>query len=454
MPIRIRRGLDVPIAGVPDQTIDRGADPSHVALCGFDYVGMKPTMLVQEGDEVKLGQPLFTDKKTEGVQYTSPGCGKVVEVNRGEKRVFQSIVIELSGDDQVPLQSYSDGDLSALPRETVREALLESGLWTALRRRPYSKVPNPDEVPYAIFVQAIDTNPLAGYPELVIDEHQHDFRYGLKALKHLTDGKLHVCTAPGINTPGANPDESPEEGIERNEFDGPHPAGLPGTHIHFLAPVGERRAAWYLNYQDVIAIGKVLTTGRLWTERVVSLAGPQVSRPRLLRTRLGASLEDLCRGELAEGENRIIAGSVLHGREAVGPVAYLGRYHMQVSVLKEGRDREFLGWQKPGFDKFSVKRAFASALAADGRRFPMTTNRNGSYRAIMPIGSYEAVLPLDLEPTYLIRSLVTEDTDQAQLLGALELDEEDLALCTFVDPGKHDFGPYLRRVLTEIEREG
>jgi Na+-transporting NADH:ubiquinone oxidoreductase subunit A len=454
MPIRIRRGLDVPIDGVPDQTIDRGNDPARVALIGFDYVGMKPTMLVQEGDEVKLGQPLFADKKNEGVQYTSPGCGKVVEINRGEKRVFQSVVIELSGDEQVPLQSYTDGDLSMLPRETVRDALLESGLWTALRRRPYSKVPSPEEVPHAIFVQAMDTNPLAAYPELVINEHLHDFRYGLKVLKRLTDGKLHVCTAPGMNTPGANPDDAPEEGIERNEFDGPHPAGLPGTHIHFLAPVSPQRAVWYVNYQEVIAIGKLFTTGRLWTERVVSLAGPQVSNPRLLRTRLGASLEDLCRGELEEGENRIVSGSVLHGREAAGRLAYLGRYHMQVSVLKEGRERELLGWQMPGFDKFSVKRAFASAMAADGRRFPMTTNRNGSYRAIMPIGSYEAVMPLKVEPTYLIRSLVTEDSDQAQLLGALELDEEDLALCTFVDPGKHDFGPYLRRVLTEIELEG
>ena len=454
MVIRIRRGLDLPISGVPEQTIDRAADVQRVAVVGPDYVGMKPTMLVQIGDEVKLGQPLFTDKKSDGVLFTSPGAGKIVGIHRGEKRVFQSIEIELQGDAAESFPDFADSDLATLAREVVRDHLVKSGLWTALRRRPYSKVPSLTEEPHAIFVQAIDTNPLAALPSVVINEHPNDFRFGLQVLARLTAGTLHVCVAPGIDVPGGERDTVPVNRVKVTEFEGPHPAGLPGTHIHFLAPASDARPVWYLNYQDVIAIGKLFVTGQLWTERVISLAGPQVTRPRLLRTRWGAGLDTICAGELQAGENRIVSGSVLSGRAATGPFAYLGRFHQQVTVLREGRDREFLGWHRPGREKFSATPVFVSALASFGQRFPFTTNRNGSFRAIVPTGNYERVMPLDIEPTFLLRALITGDTDQAQLLGALELDEEDIALLTYVDTGKHDFAPDLRRVLTRIECEG
>ncbi|MCA9056686.1 MAG: NADH:ubiquinone reductase (Na(+)-transporting) subunit A, partial [Planctomycetaceae bacterium] len=306
-----------------------------------------------------------------------------------------------------------------------------------------------DGRPHSIFVQAIDTNPLAANPAVVLAEHADDFIRGLRVLKQLSDGAVYLCTAAGANIPGRD-----LPFVSHYEFDGPHPAGLPGTHIHCLDPVSTSKTVWYIGYQDVIAYGRLFGTGQLWTERVVALSGPQVQTPRLLRTRLGASLVDLTADQLKTGENRIISGSVLSGRTGQGVNAFLGRYHTQVCVLKEGREREFLGWQMPGFDKFSIKRAFASALAADGRRYDMTTNRNGSRRAIVPIGSYEAVMPLDILPTFLLRALASGDTDQAQALGALELDEEDLALCTFVDPGKHEFGAILRRNLQKIELEG
>lgn len=454
MPIRIRRGLDLPIAGVPEQVIYPAPAVTRVGLMGPDYLGLKPTMLVQEGDAVKIGQPLLEDKKNPGVRYTSPAAGRVVAIQRGEKRLFQSIVVEVSGQEQVAFPAHAEKSLGLLARDVVRDTLLASGMWTALRRRPYSRVPSPAETPYAIFVQAIDTNPLAPLPQLVIQEHAADFRAGLQVLKLLTDGTVHVCAGPGVETPGADPKDAPIAGVKLTVFDGPHPAGLPGTHIHFLAPASDRRPVWYLNYQDVIAIGMLFVTGRFWTERVISLAGPQVLNPRLLRAPLGAAIGDLVKGQLADGENRVISGSVLNGRIAADPYGFLGRYHLQVSALLEGREREFLGWQKPGFDKFSIKPVFASALASDGHRFAMTTSRNGSHRAIVPIGSYEAVMPLDIEPTYLLRALIIGDTDQAQALGALELDEEDLALCTFVDPGKHDFGPALRKILARIEKEG
>jgi len=447
--ITIKQGLDLPIAGVPDQRIDPGPAVTRVAVVGGDYVGMKPTMEVAEGDRVKTGQLLFTDKKTEGVRYTSPGCGKVVEVNRGAKRVFQSVVVELDGDETESFTSYPTDQLSTLSREQVVENLLASGLWTALRERPYGKVPAPAKKPHSLFITAIDTHPLAPSPRIVIAERQPYFEAGLRVLKHLTDGAVYLCTAPGAEIPGRD-----FGFVSHYEFDGPHPAGLPGTHIHFLDPVSTRKFVWHIGYQDVLAIGELFVTGQLPVERIVSLAGPQVTEPRLLRTRLGASIEDLTRGQLKEGENRLVSGSVLYGRQATGPVAYLGRYHNQVSVLREGRERELLGWQKPGFDKFSIKPAYASGLAADARRFSMTTNRNGSRRAMVPIGMYEQVMPLDILPTQLLRALIVGDTDQAQALGCLELDEDDISLCTFVSPGKYEYGAILRENLETIEREG
>lgn len=449
--IRITKGLDVPIAGVPEQVVAaEELAVNRVAVCGPDYVGMKPTMAVQEGDRVRLGQVLFRDKKTEGVQHTSPGSGRVVAVNRGAKRVFQSVVIELEGDDRETFRSYGDADLSQLTREQVRENLLASGLWTSLRTRPYSKVPHPESTPHSIFVTAMDTNPLAVDPKLVIPPREHEFVYGLHALRRLTDGKLYLCRRPDFIT-----DASKLDFVTDAEFDGPHPAGLAGTHIHFLDPVGPRKTVWHVNYQDVIAIGHLFATGELDVSRIVSIAGPIVDRPTIVRTRLGAATEELMSGRLPSGtESRVVSGSVLSGRKAEGPLAFLGRYHLQVCALKEGRERVLFGWQLPGFDRFSVTRAFASAFLGRQKRFDMTTTTSGSPRAIVPIGSYERVVPLDIIPTFLLRSLLVGDTEQAQALGCLELDEEDLALCTFVCPGKHNFGPVLRDNLTRIEKEG
>ena len=447
--IRIKKGLDIPIAGAPDQQIESGPPVNRVALIGPDYVGLKPTMLVAEGDRVQLGQPLFTDKKTEGVQYTSPGCGRVAAINRGARRVFESLVIELDGEESVTFESGLSGDVGSASRDAVRALLVESGLWTALRTRPFSKVPAPESSPAAIFVQAIDTNPLALQPQHVIREQPEPFQVGLAALGRLTDGAVYVCSAAGSDLPGVD-----DARVSPVEVEGPHPAGLAGTQIHFLEPASLNRTVWYIGYQDVIGIGILCLTGRLDVQRVISLAGPQVEKPRLLRTRLGADLSDLTDGQLKSGDNRVISGSVLSGRTAAGPFSFLGRYHQQVSVIREGRDREFLGWQRPGGDLFSATRGFLSALAADGRRFELTTSRHGGKRAMVPIGTYERVMPHDMLPTFLLRALITGDAEQAQALGALELDEEDLALCTFVCPGKYVYGPLLRQVLDHIEKEG
>ena len=450
--ITIKEGLDLPILGTPAQHIEIAKPVTKVALVGDDYVGMKPTMLVAAGDKVKLGQAVFTDKKTEGVTYTSPAAGRVIDVIRGQKRKFEAIVIEAdpspSSSDIVKFD-VADGDLDAMDRESLTELLTNSGMWTALRTRPYGKVPQPGSVPSSIFVQAIDTNPLSACPATAMADRKEQFIVGLRAITKLTDGSVHVCKAPQAEVPGES-----VSGVTVTEFAGPHPAGLVGTHIHELDPVGPHKTVWYLGYQDVIAIGSLLLTGQLDVRRVISLAGPVVDKPRLLETRLGADISELIVGEYDQSLNvRPISGSVLCGRTAREPHQFLGRYHNQVSILLEGNEREFLGWQKPGFDKFSTTRVFASSMLPN-QKFAFTTSTGGSERAMVPLGTYERVMPLDILPTQLLRALIVRDTDEAQQLGVLELEEEDLALCTFVCPGKYEYGSLLRENLTTIEREG
>ncbi|MGV6987793.1 Na(+)-translocating NADH-quinone reductase subunit A [Testudinibacter sp. P80/BLE/0925] len=445
--ITIKKGLDLPISGKPAQVIQNGPAITEVAVLGEDYVGMRPSMSVREGDVVKKGQVLFSDKKNPGVVFTAPASGTVTAINRGAKRVLQSVVIKVEGNEQITFNKYDRQQLSSLTDEQVRENLLQSGLWTALRTRPFSKSPATDAVPAAIFVNAMDTNPLAADPVVIINEQAQAFQDGLLVLSRLNNEKLYVCKAAGtqITLPQIAK-------LQTEEFSGPHPAGLSGTHIHFLEPVSATKSVWYLNYQDVIAIGKLFTSGELSVERVVALGGPQVKNPGLVRTCLGANLSQLTANELQDGENRVISGSVLNGTTAVGPHNYLGRYALQVSVIAEGREKEFIGWIMPGADKFSITR---TVLGHFGKKlFNLTSAVNGGHRAMVPIGAYERVMPLDIIPTLLLRDLSAGDTDGAQALGCLELDEEDLALCTFVCPGKNEYGPILRAALDKIEKEG
>ena len=380
--------------------------------------------------------------------FTAPASGTVVAIHRGERRVLQSVVIQIEGDEKREFARFDAADLATLSRDAVQTQLLESGVWTALRTRPYSKTPVPGTVPAAIFVTAIDTNPLSADPQPLILAERKAFDAGLTVLTRLTPGKVHVCQASGGKLGG-----HPQGQVAFNEFAGPHPAGLVGTHIHFLEPVSLTKQVWHLNYQDVIAIGKLFTTGELCAERIIAIGGPQATQPRLVRTLLGADLTALLAGETKEGENRIISGSVLSGRHATGPMAWLGRFHLQVSVVLEGREKELFGWVLPGAEKYSVTR---TTLGHFLRRklFNFSTSTNGGERAMVPIGNYERVMPLDILPTVLLRDLLAGDTDGAQALGCLELDEEDLALCTYVCPGKYEYGPVLREVLTRIEQEG
>ena len=450
---RIARGLDVPLAGDPVQVVAAGTTPSRVALVAADYPGMKPTMRVQQGERVLRGQPLFEDKKTPGVRHTAPAAGTVAAIHRGEMRAFRSLVIDIAADDEPEAQatfaSYSGRAPDALDADAVRTLLVESGLWTAFRARPFGKVPAPATAPHSIFVTAVDTHPHAPEVDVVLAGREPDFHAGVRCIAKLSAGNTYVCKAAGssVTAPAA-------ERISVEEFQGPHPAGTPGLHIHRLDPVHPGKTVWHIGYQDVMAIGRLVTTGRLDVTRVISLAGPGAVRPRLLRTRLGASTDELTRGELKQGTQRVVSGSALDGRIAHGDVdGYLGRYHQQIAVLPEGTERELFGWIAPGANKSSIWGVVLGHWTK-ARKLALTTTTHGGRRAMVPIGAYERVMPMDLMPTFLLRALITRNIEWAEELGVLELDEEDVALCTFVCPGKYEYGPLLREMLTRMEKEG
>ncbi len=447
--ISIVKGLDIPIGGKPSHTMTNGRPVNHVALVGDDYPGMKPTMLVNVGDRVTCGQPLFSDKKNSGVTFTAPGSGEVVAIHRGAKRKFESLVIRLEGDETLTFCPAASDPDDRDPQD-LRRLLIDSGLWCALRTRPYGKIPAIDTTPASLFVTAIDTSPLGPDMEGIIARAEADFMGGLKALARCLEVPVYLCQAieqqiVTVTIPG----------VEQVAFAGPHPAGLPSTHIHFLDPVHENKTVWHVGAQDVIAIGALFRTGSLQTDRIVALGGPAAKEPRHIRTRVGASIGELCGKELADGHVRVrvISGSVLDGRQADDIRGFLGRYHQQISCLQEGDGRQFFGWLRAGGDRFSITKAFSSSFKKP-TILPFDTAVWGGDRAIFPLGTYEKVMPLDVIPVYLLKSLASGNTQKAKELGCLELVEEDLALCSYVCPGKNNFGPMLRETLSTIENEG
>ena len=448
--IEIKRGIDLPIEGAPRQEISAGATLSSVAILGSEFHGMRPSMAVREGDHVRLGEPLFEDRKTPGVTYASPATGRVAAINRGAKRALLSVEIDIEDQaSEVPFLENPPGP-DAGSRESLVEQLIASGLWITFRTRPFSRVPSPAQVPRSIFVTAMDSNPLAANANVVIANRPADFASGIRVLTRLTEGPVFVC----MDAEGQAP-EVDHDRVHLERFVGPHPSGLAGTHIHFLDPVDAHKTVWSIGYQEVIAIGRLFTEGVLDMRRVVALGGPGIRDPRLVETRVGASIVDLLEGQFGEhGRKRLraISGSVLSGHQTTGPLAFLGRLHTQISVLLEDTDRKLFGYLSPGKDKHSVFPIYLSHWL--GLRPNFTTTSNGSPRAMVPIGTYEKVVPLDVLPTQLLRALLVGDIDTAIGLGCLELDEEDLALCTYACPAKYEYGPVLRSMLTTIEKEG
>ncbi|MEL6541856.1 MAG: Na(+)-translocating NADH-quinone reductase subunit A [Pseudomonadota bacterium] len=445
---RLKKGLDLPVAGAPEQRIVDGPTISSVAALGADYLGLKPRLAVKEGDVVGAGAPLFAHKDTPETFVTTPVSGRVSAINRGHRRALVSVVIETDTAAAEPV------DFNAVGSDTeyhgIVERLCKAGLWTSFRMRPYSKVPAPADRPAAIFVTATDTEPLSPDPSLIIGDAPEAFARGMEAVATLSEGTIYLCQSAEAALPGAD-----TPGVEVARFDGPHPAGLAGTHMHFLDPPSATKVVWSIGYQDVIAIGRLMLTGRVDFSRVVALGGPLAREPRLVRTVLGANFEELLAGEYdTSTPSRIISGSILSGRAPDAPeAAFLSRYARQVTIIEEDREQIPLGWVRPMFSKFAYQPVLGSMLKRV-KNHPFTSNLNGGRRAMVPLGTFEELMPQDFLPTQLLRALLVMDTDSAQALGALELDEEDLSLVGFACPAKYEYGLALRDCLTKIEREG
>ncbi|MDP5217116.1 Na(+)-translocating NADH-quinone reductase subunit A [Ruegeria sp. 2205SS24-7] len=442
----LKKGLNLPVDGAPEQTIHPGPDYRSVAVLGADTIGLKPKMLVQEGDEVQRGTPLFCHKDAAQAMMVAPVTGKVAAINRGARRVLQSVVIEVGDANDTGLDFSATGNADTA--EGLTEKLCAAGLWTAFRTRPYSKMPVPGTAPQAIFITAMDSEPLAGDAALIIADAGQAFEAGVKAVSLLTEGITYLCHKTGDAIPGGD-----LPGVEAAGFSGPHPSGLAGTHVHFLNPVGAADSVWTIGYQDVIAIGRLVQTGHLDPSIVVAICGPMAARPRLVRTVMGASTDDLTRDEVTGTDPvRVVSGSILSGRQADGPEAYLGRFARQITLIREDHDQIPMGWIRPMPSKYAVQPVLGSAFAK--KVYGLTSNLNGGRRAMVPTGTFEELMPQDYLPTQLLRAMLVMDTDSAQALGALELDEEDLGLVGFACPAKYEYGMALRDCLTKIEKEG
>ncbi len=440
----LKKGLNLPLAGAPEQKIHPGPDFGSVGVVGADYVGLKPKMLIQEGDTVQRGTPLFCHKDAPEAVIVAPATGQVKAINRGARRVLQSVVIDISdvNDAGIDFSAVGNGKTA----EGLTEKLCAAGLWTSFRTRPYSKMPQPGSKPLAIYVTAMDSEPLAADAALIIADAKEAFEAGLQAITLLSEGATYLCHKAGDTVPTV-------DGATVATFSGPHPAGLAGTHIHFLQPPVGEQVVWTISYQDVIAIGRLLMTGHIDPNIVIALAGPAASNPRLIRTMMGASTDELTANEVSvDGAVRVVSGSVLSGRAADGPGAYLGRHARQITIMREDTKQIPLGWIRPMFSKYAIQPVLGSALTR--KMQDLGTNLNGGRRAMVPTGTFEELMPQDYLPTQLLRALLVMDTDSAQALGALELDEEDLGLVGFACPAKYEYGEALRDCLAKIEKEG
>ncbi len=453
---KISKGLDLPFLGEPEQAIHAAHPVSRVAVLATDFHGLKPALCVAVGDAVKRGQALFEDQSNPGVVHTSPGAGTITAIHQETGGEFTSIVIELSereragaaGDDEYKtFAGYSGKPIPALSRDDVRALLLESGLWTAFRTRPFSRTPSPAAVPDAIFITAMDTEPLAPRPEVIVAQNAEAFDTGLAVIAKLREGGMFLCVAKDSPIKAG-----PYSGISIEQFSGRHPTGTAGAHIHTLYPVKKTKSAWHIGYQDVIRIGVLFKTGRLDVQQVIALAGPAIKSPRLLRTRVGASMREVTDGETMPGEAWIFSGSVLAGRAITSETsAFLGRFHRQIACLSETRGHSLHGWLAPHAKKFSFLKLFNSGLRRIQHTVAFTQSTQSPTRPVLLFGVYRNALPMVRRPAFLLRALLAGDAQAAEGLGCLELDEEDLALCGFVCPGNRNYGPCLRRVLDSLD---
>ena len=441
--IRLKKGLNIPIKGSAEKTLAEELSTFRYGVKPVDFPGLIPKLEVRPGDKVKAGSPLFHDKMHPEIKFTSPVSGAVLAVERGDRRKMLEVVVERSGDDHV---DFGKMDPVALSREKIKELLLASGLWPAVRQRPYHIVARPSDVPKSIFVSGFDTAPLAPDYEFIMKNSPVSFfNTGITAVSKLTSGKVNLV----LNRAGSSLNSTP--GVEISYISGPHPAGNTGVHIHHLDPVNKGEVVWYINLQDVIAIGRLFAEGKYKPERIIALAGSEILHPQYYKVLSGSSIAPLVRDNTKAGNLRYISGNVLTGTK-IPSDGFLGYYDSLVTVIPEGDYFEFFGWASPGANKYSFYKTFMSSLLP-GKDYRLDTNFHGGERAFVLTGNYEKVVPMDIYPMQLLKAMLSGDIDLMENLGVYEVAEEDLALCEFICPSKIEIQSIVRKGLDLMMKE-
>jgi len=427
--IKLSKGHDIKLVGKADKSVVDAETPKTVSINPQEFRYKKFKVVVEPGTEVKAGATLMYDKAFPDMKITAPHSGEVVEIRRGDKRVLQAIVI--LADKQNQFEDFGAADPNNLTSEAVREKMLASGVWACLRQRPYNCIPNPDEAPKSIFISAFDSAPLAADFDLLVEGESAAFQAGIDALRKLTAGKVHL-NVHASNT--KSPVFLQAKGVELNKINGPHPAGNPGIQIHHIDPIKKGERVWVVNPQEVIIIGRLFLSGHYDARRIVSTTGSEFTSRQYYRTFTGANIASMTNGKLASGKVRVISGNVLTGTR-ISADGHLGFFDTQLTAIPEGDDMEFLGWLLPSYPRPDISTSFPWTLQKN-REFTVNTNTHGEERAFVVTGQYEKVLPMDILPTYLLKSIMYKDIDEMEQLGIYEIAEEDLALCEFVCTSK------------------
>jgi len=443
--IVIKQGLDINLLGEAEKKISE-LEAGCFALKPTDFFGVFPKLLVSEGDRVKAGTPIFFDKYREKIRFSSPVSGTVREIRRGAKRVV--LEIKITADSENTFEDFGKADPASLSRDKIIEKLLQSGIWPMIRQRPYSIIADPADQPKAIFISGFDSSPLAPDYNFMVQNYGLEFQTGINALAKLTNGKVHLNIRAGdgnsrVFTEAAN--------VQINYFKGPHPTGNVGVQINKIDPINKGEVVWFLRPQEVLTIGRLFLEGRYDSERVIAFTGSEVLKPRYFKTKVGSCLHKLVEGNIASGKPRIISGNVLTGTK-IDKDGYIGFYDSQVTVIPEGDHFEFLGWAMPRLQKFSFSKTFFSWLTPK-RKYRLDTNLNGGHRAFVLTGEYEKVFPMNILPMQLLKAILIKDIDLMENLGIYEVDEEDFALCEFIDASKTEMQAIVREGLDYIRKE-
>ena len=444
--IRLKKGLNIHLFGAADKVYASVKPTDKYVVKPIDFHSLMPKLSVKVGDKVKAGTPLFFDKKNDKVNFCSPVSGEVIDILRGEKRKIMEIVIK--ADAEIAYKQFPTSAADSLSREQLIDAMLIAGLWPFIRQKPYDIIANPTDMPKAIFISTFSTAPLAIDNDFALYGMDELFQKGLNYIVKLTNGITH------LNTDGnTNPSKvfSAAQGVQINKVSGPHPAGNVGVQIHHIDPINKGDIIWYLQPQDVIAIARLFTEGKYDVSRIVALCGSQIQNPRYYRSIAGAQINNLLFENTKEGKIRVISGDILSGTQ-INTDGCLGFYDTQLTVLPEGDEAEFLGWLLPGLHKFSASRTFLSWLFPS-KKYNLDTNMHGEERAYVMTGEYEKVLPMDIYPTHLIKSIMIEDVDLMENLGIYEVSPEDLALCEFVCTSKIEVQSIIRQGLDLVRKE-